>query len=195
MKTSTLITLILLLGLAGIGCYNYTEKFVTTTDHDAFLGSTSQVMWGNTLVGIPIGEGKLGLNIAAIRQDKDSIPAYFLTAVWEGFNTLSIQQGPSLVLLANGVKYDFQIADSLGNRALKEITAAHLQMLLDNDEYHHAEIACYPASLDTLNTIASADSVRVKLFGDNGSPEASFTQTNLQRFKDFLKSGGASVNK
>jgi hypothetical protein len=189
MKTSTLITVIFLLGFAGFGCDVSTEKYVTTTQHDDFLGFTNKVMWGNTL-GEPFGTRfRLDLDIASVRQDNDSLPEYFLTAVSQGSgssDSVVIEQGPSLILLVDGVRYEFQTADPGGNRMMKQIAAEHFGSLLDSYGDQSPELAYYQTSLDTLIAIASADSIRVKLFGLNRSREAFFTKLNFAHFRDFL---------
>ncbi|RMD88591.1 MAG: hypothetical protein D6813_11860 [Calditrichaeota bacterium] len=100
---------------------------------------------------------------------------YNLNVHYQGNDWLKIKSGPSLILVVDGQQMQFSCPESAMQRSRNIFSRkAH-------------EEANYEVSLEDLQKIAQAESVRVKIFGHNGSIECTFTPDNFRRFQEFLK--------
>ena len=100
---------------------------------------------------------------------------YNLNVHYQGNEWLRIKSGTSLTLVVDGQQMQFSCPESAMQRSRNIFSRkAH-------------EEANYEVSLEDLQKIAQAESVRVKIVGHNGSIECTFTPDNFRRFKEFLE--------
>lgn len=131
-------------------------------------------MQNNLLAG---GSDSVQVYLDAKRMSLGEDLYYTLVVRYVGQEWLHIKSGESLILFLDDERLSFTGDGSVSDRS---------KSLLKSE---YTEQASYEVTLAELNRIADAANVRVEVVGENHSAERHFSEENLQRLYDFLKSG------
>lgn len=104
-----------------------------------------------------------------IDNNQDTSFSFILQTFQEDW--LFIQEGESLILLIDGVRYGF----TLKGDVIREVFLSRTQ-----------ETAIYSIEYEIIKKIAYAKEVKVKVVGEHNSAKAYFSEANFNNYRDFI---------
>lgn len=139
---------------------------------DDFRGYTIEESRGNTLAGGGLGVARVQLDPQVMHFDVGAT-GYRLLARFNDDDWLFIRSGESLGLNIDGSFETIEGAGSLQNRDV--LSGGRV-----------AEAAIYLVAPALICRLAAADSVAVRLYGQNGYVDRSFSTANTEAYRTFV---------